>query len=121
MRILGIMVRVTARAWKILPAMVITASLAPAVAQISGDANTAEHEYEKCSAAKAAQYATGIDAADLIARAATEACRPQMQALAQAIQRENQQPTYVVGLMEQINKDLVVKLKLQILEARSKK
>jgi predicted DNA-binding helix-hairpin-helix protein len=44
-----------------------------------------------------------------------------MQAMAQSLQREGQSSAFVIGAVEQINSDLVKKLKLLILEWRVKR
>jgi hypothetical protein len=111
-------------AWKviILPAAALAVLFAqPYVAQINLDTTAAKQDYEKCAAAKAEQYSAGPDAADLIAKAATEACQAQMQVLAKTIDQASPSPAYMLAAMEQIEKVLITKLKLQILERRSKK
>jgi cytolysin (calcineurin-like family phosphatase) len=100
---------------------VIVCFLTPAEAQLSGETISAERAYEKCATATAERYATGIDAADLIAKAATEACRDQMRAVAQSMQRNGDSPAVLIAAIEQINTDLAQKLKLLILEMRAKK
>jgi hypothetical protein len=120
MRILGIVVLGAARLKTL--SVVGLISCAPAAwAQISPEFSAADRAYEKCASDNAQRFAAGSDAADLIAKAAAEACRSQMQAMAQSLQREGQSSAYVIGAMEQINSDLVKKLKLLILESRVKK
>jgi hypothetical protein len=94
---------------------------APALAQLSNETTSAERAYEKCSTAMAEHYATGVDAADLIAKAATEACRDEMSTLAKSMQRNDDSAAMLIAAIEQINTDLVRKLKLHILEIRAKK
>jgi hypothetical protein len=95
--------------------------LAPANAQLNSDTISSERVYEKCAMAAAERYTTGIDAADLIAKAATEACRDEMRAVAQSMQRNGDSPTLLIAAIEQINTELARKLKLHILEMRAKK
>jgi cytolysin (calcineurin-like family phosphatase) len=109
------------RSWKTLSAIGLVFLAPAASAQISPEFSAAEGAYEKCASGNAQRFATGSDAADLIAKAATEACRSQMQAMAQSLQREGQSSAFVVSAVEQINSDLVKKLKLLILEWRVKK
>jgi hypothetical protein len=99
----------------------VVCCLAPAEAQLSGETASAERAYEKCATATAEHYATGIDAADLIATAATEACRDEMRAVAQSMQRNGDSPALLIAAIDQINTDLARKLKLHILEMRAKK
>src|ERR1700687_2602957 len=95
--------------------------LTPAEAQLSSKTRSAERAYEKCATATAEHYATGIDAADLIAKAATEACRDEMSAIAQSMQRNGDSNALLIAAIEQINTDLARKLKLHVLEMRAKK
>jgi hypothetical protein len=111
----------SSRVWKILAAIGLISFAPAARAQISPEFLAAERAYEKCASDSAERFATGPDAADLIAKAATEACRSQMQVMAQNLQREGQSSAYIVGVVEQINLDLGRKLKLLILEGRVKK
>jgi cytolysin (calcineurin-like family phosphatase) len=110
------------RKWGIVAlAVMAVLGLTPAVAQLSNETTSAERAYEKCSTAMAERYATGIDAADLIAKAATEACRNEMSAVAQSMQRNGDSPALLIAAIEQINTDLARRLKLHILELRAKK
>lgn len=93
----------------------------PCFGQLSAELVAAENTYESCATATALHYSTGTDAADFIAKAATEACRAEMQAMGQSLQREGKSTTFVVAFIEQVNSDLVTKLKLRILEWRAKK
>jgi hypothetical protein len=72
---------------------------ASAEAQLSSETTSAERAYEKCATATAERYATGIDAADLIAKAATEACRDEMRAVAQSMQRNGDSPALLIAAM----------------------
>ena len=95
--------------------------LTPAQAQLSSETTSAERADEKCATATAEYYATGIDAADLIAKAATEACREEMSVVAQSMQRNGDSPALLIAAIELINTDLARKLKLRIPEMRAKK
>ena len=80
-----------------------------------------ESAYESCATIAARRYASGIDAADLIAGAALDRCKSQRMSYAQALQRAGGNSTLVLNMVEQIDNALTKKVKLLVLEARVKK
>lgn len=69
----------------------------------------------------ATHFLTGPDAADLIARAATEACLADRNAYLKGLSQEGGDIRVVDSMVEQLDVQLIRKLKLYILERRALK
>jgi hypothetical protein len=110
--------------WKFLSVLgLVVCAIAPARGELGDDYETVASvdAYEKCATIMAQHYATGPDVADLITKAATEACLPQLRAVAQSLQRKGESQTSMMSAIYQINTQLRRKLKMLILDERAKK
>jgi hypothetical protein len=94
---------------------------APVAVGQTADVAAFESAYENCATTAARRYASGIDAADLIANVALDSCTSQRRSYGQALQRGGRDSTLVLKMIEQFDNDLSKKLKLLVLEARVKK
>ena len=93
---------------------------APAAMGQPADVAAFESAYESCATVAARRYASGIDAADLIASVALDGCTSQRRSYGQALQRAGGNSTLVLNILEQFDSALTKKLKLLVLEARVK-
>jgi hypothetical protein len=94
---------------------------APTAVSQPTDVAAFESAYESCATIAAQRYASGIDAADLIAGAALDSCKSQRISYAQALQRAGGNSTLVLNMVEQFDNAMTKKLELLVLEARVKK
>jgi len=108
--------------WKFLSVLgLVVCAIAPARGELGDETVASVEAYEKCATIMAQHYATGPDVADLITKAATEACLPQLRAVAQSLQRKGESQTSMMSAIYQINTQLRRKLKMLILDERAKK
>jgi hypothetical protein len=105
------------RAWIVL----LSVASGAAHAQLSPEILTLSGAYADCATKAAVRLGSGFDAADVVAKGATEFCIPQLQLLADRLAKEGRSQAYINGTIESLNSNLVRKLKFLILEARSKK
>jgi hypothetical protein len=82
---------------------------APAAMSQPAEVAAFESAYESCATIAARRYASGIDAADLIAGAALDRCKSQRMSYAQALQRAGGNSTLVLNMVEQIDNALIRK------------
>jgi hypothetical protein len=107
------------RAWQILPAIVFSVLTATAVAQTAKEVAILRDVYQICSTNAANRYAVGSDAADLLAKSATEACAADRKAFTEGLIRAGGAPAE--NMTDQFDAQLVRQLKLLILERRATK
>lgn len=105
------------RARQILSAVIVIFA-GSAAAQTAKDF---EASYENCATLAAKRFATGPDAADIIARASLDACQSQRIAYAQSLQRAGGATNVIISIVEQLDAVLVKQLKLLVLEERVRK